>query len=636
MTTATQGPELKKVDIIQAAPQAATNLAPQGQVPKGSIWLCLVPALATGLLLWMCFFPLAWGWLGWVAIVPLLALVRIDARPRRIYWCAWLGGIAFFAPILYWMPVADGRMYATWAMLTVYCAAYLPVTLALIRLLDRKTGLPLVLTVPIAWTGMEFVRSFMLTGFAWYYLGHTQHTRLSLIQIADLGGAYLVSFLVAAVNGWLFDLFYQMPALRDRFRWKEPVLPAGAGGPSAFGWLGRSGLKYEGVLLLAAFIGTLFYGTWRLEQNRFEEGPLVAMLQTNVDQRIRNQGDNPAEWEKVRALVAKHTTQLCEKALHQYPRPEIFIWPETSYQGRWMESSPKLADNMYPKGWIEDELEMRQHLSRELVRFYPVHHLLGLSTLTLDEKIKIRHFNSALHVQKDGKIAGRYDKMHRVPFGEFMPFREWVPESMRFIIDYFSPYEFDYSIQKGEKFTRFELNKYKFGVLICYEDTDPVLAPHYVRTEEEGKPVDFLVNISNDGWFDGTAEHDEHLAVSRFRAIECRRAIARSVNMGISAVIDGNGRILAPKEIPPPGEPHVWKMGDDNAELPVGEWARYKMTSGVLLAHIPLDTRESFYARAGDWLPWSCWAILGAVIIWSIIERRRNGKRQRAAHAVSG
>src|SRR5207248_3317301 len=79
-----------------------------------------------------------------------------------------------------------------------------------------------------------------------------------------------------------------------------------------------------------------------------------------------------------------------------------------------------------------------------------------------------------------------------------------------------------------------------FGVLICFDDSDADLARQYVRTDSDGAPVDFLLNISNDGWFDGTSEHDEHLAVCRFRAVECRRSLARAVNMGISAVIDAN------------------------------------------------------------------------------------------------
>src|SRR5947209_18606600 len=178
----------------------------------------LLPALASAALLWACYFPLAWGWLAWVALVPLLCLLRSAARPRRVYLAAWVGGLAFFWPAIQWMRVADYRMYATWAMLATYCALYFPVGVWLMRRLDRGTRLPLVVTVPVVWCGLEFLRSFLLTGFAWYYLGHTQHALLPLIQVADLGGAYAVSFLVAAVNAWLFELASTRPWFRGFFR----------------------------------------------------------------------------------------------------------------------------------------------------------------------------------------------------------------------------------------------------------------------------------------------------------------------------------------------------------------------------------------------------------------------------------
>src|SRR6266496_1899922 len=183
MTLATQGIQLRTVDIVHAQSQ----LQPQPLPASASRWPCLAPALASGVLLWMCFFPLGWGWLGWVALAPLLALVRVQAAPRRIYWCAWIAGTVFFWPALQWMRVADATMYGAWALLSIYCALFFPVTLWLIRLLERRTFLPLIVTVPVAWTAMEWVRSWLLEGFAWYYIGHTQHAVLPVIQIADLG-----------------------------------------------------------------------------------------------------------------------------------------------------------------------------------------------------------------------------------------------------------------------------------------------------------------------------------------------------------------------------------------------------------------------------------------------------------------
>jgi apolipoprotein N-acyltransferase len=137
---------------------------------------------------------------------------------------------------------------------------------------------------------------------------------------------------------------------------------------------------------------------------------------------------------------------------------------------------------------------------------------------------------------------------------------------------------------------------FTFGCLICYEDSDPYLARQYVTSE----PVNFLVNISNDGWFDGTEEHEQHLAICRFRAIEARRAIVRSVNMGISGVIDSDGRVVA---------------------LPDPDWSKSKKTEAVVTHVVPIDNRSPLYATLGDWIPAACW--LAALVGWLLAMRKK-------------
>src|SRR5258707_14659400 len=138
-------------------------------------------AFASALLLWASFYPLNFGWLGWVALVPLLGLVKAPARPRRIYAAALVCGLTFFIAVLQWMRVADDRMYATWLALALYCALYFPVAIFLLRYLNQRTRLPLVLTLPLVWTALEFLRAHLISGFPWYYLAHTQHELLPLI-----------------------------------------------------------------------------------------------------------------------------------------------------------------------------------------------------------------------------------------------------------------------------------------------------------------------------------------------------------------------------------------------------------------------------------------------------------------------
>jgi len=167
------------VSDLPAKPRPAPVPAPAGGGVRG-LTLLLLPLLTAGLL-WLSYFPADQGWLGWVALVPLLALVRSPARPSRVYLCAWLGGLAFFGAALQWLRVADWRMMCfAWPGLALYCSFYLPLGLFLIRFLDRRTPLPLPVTLPLVWTALEFLRSTLGGGFSWYLLGYTQHNSLVL------------------------------------------------------------------------------------------------------------------------------------------------------------------------------------------------------------------------------------------------------------------------------------------------------------------------------------------------------------------------------------------------------------------------------------------------------------------------
>jgi apolipoprotein N-acyltransferase len=558
-------------------------------------------ALTTAALLWLCYSPAACGWLIWIALVPLLALVRSSARRSRVYLSAWLGGLAFYLAAMQWMRVADPRMYFTWIALAIYCSLYFLLAVYLIRFLDRRTQLPLVLSVPIVWTALEFLRATFLGGFAWYMLGHSQHTFLPLIQIADLTGTYGVSFLIAAVNALLFEILWNRSAIRS---WLAD--------PEALPRWGRIGLLVQGLAILVALIGTTIYGFWRLGQDRLTPGPRIALIQGNCDQRLRNA---TAVSEEAVVNMARHFRDLADLAAVY--RPDLIVWPETSWPYEWLEEDGVLIPHC-------------RTLAEDMASLWHTNLLVGMNAVSVVAD-QPRRYNSAILIDRQGQAAGRYDKIHRVPFGEYVPLRDWLPW-----MNYFAPYDFDYSVWPGEQFTRFPLvdpatgRRFTFGALICYEDTDADVARPYGGSDGAA-PADFLLNISNDGWFDGTSEHDEHLAICRFRAVECRRSVARSVNMGISAVIDSNGRVLQPHELPRPerrvnSDFHVWSVPmqrDSASELPLSQWHEYKKVAGVLLATVPIDDRVSLYARWGDWLPWSCWIILAGAFVITRLRRAR-------------
>ncbi|MFO0796173.1 MAG: apolipoprotein N-acyltransferase [Gemmataceae bacterium] len=529
-----------------------------------------LPAVASGLLLWAAFFPLNLGPVAFVALAPWLTLVRAPVSRRRRYFAAYLGGVAFFLPALQWLRVAHPAMYVSWLGLAlVMCPLYWVVGLALLRRLDR---FPLAVTVPVVWVALEYVRAHAPTGFdflpaavhvkagfGWYCLGYSQHDFLPLVQLADLGGVYAVSAVVAAVNGVAAEWWMS----RGR---RKPVWATGGT-----------------ALVFAAAVG---YGVVRLNHPAFADGPVVAAVQGTVPQFQKNTDG--------RSLGQVYAALHLRAALAN-PKPDLILWPETCFPGEWL-----AATGPPPADFAAQIAACRAYFAREQWRV-PV--LLGLSCTEYDAG-ELWKYNSALLLTATGQEAGRYDKIHLVPFGEYVPFRGTFPW-----LQAFTPYEGDYSCRPGQRWTRFVAvsggRDFTFACLICYEDSDPSLARRYVEREGTRPGVDFLVNLSNDGWFDGTEEHEQHLAVCRFRAVECRRSVVRAVNMGISAVIDPDGRVVA--------------------ALP-------KQVEGVVSEAVPIDGRESVYVRLGDWLPGACWAAVLVGVVGARLSRPRQGS-EHAKHS---
>jgi apolipoprotein N-acyltransferase len=568
MTSARQLDRPHAMESSQAKATASQHMRPR---PK-----LVLLAVASGFMLWASFYPLNLGWLGWVALVPLLGLVRAQASAWRVYGAALLCGLVFFIPVLQWMRVADPMMYATWIALALYCALYFPAAIYLLRRLARRVPLPLVVTLPVVWTALEFLRAHLISGFPWYYLAHTQHEFPAIIQISDVTGAYGVSALVAAVNALAFELLWRAPWFRNLC---EP-------GPWVQAGRSRIGLQIVGVGGL--FGALLVYGLVRLNDGKFEKGPLVLLVQPSVPQQIRNEAfQNANQGNPVQTLTQQYR-DLTQTGLNSTGKPALVVWPESSLPVLWEELSPEFIKE-YP--WAQAVAEASHAEARRLARIWHADFLVGGTVGEIKGPETELRYNSAIFIHWNGQVTDRYNKIHRVPFGEYVPLVEMFP-----FMKVFSPYDFDYSVRAGTTFNRFSLEDgYTFGVLICYEDSDPTLARHYARAGTDGGPVNFLVNISNDGWFDGTSEHDQHLATCRFRAIEARRAVARSVNMGVSAVIDGNGQIVA---------------------LPGSSIAGSKKMEGTVACNIPIDSRTSYYAALGDWLPWTCWVLIAGGVLY--------------------
>ncbi|MCA9049786.1 MAG: apolipoprotein N-acyltransferase [Planctomycetaceae bacterium] len=586
---------------------------------------------ATGVLLWLSFAPMEIAAAAWPALVPVCQLLRLRSLPKRAFPAAGVAGFLWALVTLQWMRLGHVAMYGALAALAFNLSLYFPVFIAGGRLI-RRTRLPLWLVVPLVWTSLEFLRAFLLTGFSWYYLGHSQFAWIDLIQISDLTGAYGVSFLVAMSSGALAEFVPAAWLVRLR-------LAATAAEVDSVGFRTKS----AGVLLTAGLvIACCVYG--RGQQPSAEPsansagetipaGPVVAVAQGNFTPEVKH---DPEQWYR---MVREHDL-LSRRAAGL--RPELIVWPETMFPVHNQVVEDGVSDNdliaflpMMGSGSNSEEARLmierrRSGYARELLanRSQEAGAAMLVGVLTeVARKNSLVLFNSAAFIRPDLGYVGRYDKIHRVIFGEYIPLRSVLPWLAKL-----TPWGAGFGIEAGDRVRVFEYNGVRYAPLICFEDTVPQLVRRIVTTQgNDGRLPDVLVNLTNDGWFRGSAELDQHLITSVFRCVETRRPMVRAVNAGISAFIDSSGRIRMPEHfLIMDGEAAAvmpdWKTAGSMIDPATGR--RYRQCSAVLCGQVPLDGRETLYLRFGDWFGMLCVSVslIATVAGW----RRSNaGEPQR-------
>ncbi len=520
---------------------------------------------ASALLLTVCQAPWNLHGLAWVALVPFILACRPDIPKKWLAAIAYLTSFASWMFNLYWIIPITGPGFICFAL---FQALYWPL-LALGIHYCRRHNLPMTVAAPILFVGAESIQSFLFTGFSWYFLGHSQYANTVLIQFADIAGVFGISALIAAANGLIADWIFVM----RRNRLQNKML-----------WISTAAVA---ALLIAAFL----YGQYRLyddlrenEAAGYRSGPLVGSVQPNVPTVVKEEGENAQQI--LDNLIQQSQACLAAGAT-------FILWPETM-----------VLANLNP-GYLtycRDDSEPRR-FDRQIADFcrgkVPI--LLGAPAADIGVKnndyIVTNKYNSAYLYTPDGKQADRrYDKMHLVPFGEFIPCKTSFPPLYKLFM-MLNPYDYDYTLTPGKEAMLFPVGidgqDYRFGVLICYEDTDPAIGRKMVYQDGK-KAADWLVNISNDGWYvtfkDGkghpSVELAQRTAISVFRCIENRISIIRSVNTGISCLIDPYGRIR-----------NDYAAGS----LPKNAMDR-QAVEGWFVDNIPLNSRLTFYSRFGGWI----------------------------------
>jgi len=502
-------------------------------------------ALVTGLMLPALFPSMNLGLLGWVCLVPLLAAVD-RKQPSQGLLLGLLAGTVFHGGLVYWVTVA----------MSVYGGLPLPAAVAVLVLFAavmgifiaapawascyaaRGLGLPAHLTLPFFWTASEFIKSWLLTGFPWENLGYSQFQHLPIIQIADITGVYGISFLMVLVNCTLYACLQQL-------------------------WL-RTRLPYAQLALtLLLVLAALAYGRQRLQDEGRTAGPAlkIAIVQPNIRQDLK--------WDPTFLGQTMETFGRLSRSCAPQ-QPDLLVWPESA--------TP----------FFYQSEEAFQAEIAAIVQEVGAHLLFGSPSWDIVNGRQL-FFNSAFLIAPDSRVVGRYDKMHLVPYGEYVPLQRLFPFIQKMVtgIGDFSP---------GSGTRLLAVPACPCAALICYEIIFPDLVRRAVAAGGR-----CIINITNDAWFGRTSAPHQHLSMAVLRAVENRRYLARAANTGISACISPAGRIIKQTGL---------------------------FTAEVLPAMIYAQDGYTFYTRQGDLFALAC---LG-VSLWCLLAACR---RQRLAHKIS-
>jgi len=417
--------------------------------------------------------------LAWFGFVPLFFAIQGKSKSKAFLF-SFITGVIFWCGTIYWLHHVS---WPGFILLVLYLSLYFGffgIFFVLLSINDKRSTIN-VLLIPVAWVLLEWLRSTGPTGFGWALLGYSQYLNLPIIQIADITGVWGVSFLVMMVNFAIWKALFKVKEYFD----------------------------LELLIIFGLFICVLSYGYYKLyfKPSTLNLKPVkISIIQGNIPQYQK--------WdEDFQQNIFNRYEMLTKEAARM--RPDLIIWPESSLP------------------WIVDENSRGIRSITRLAKEVKVPILAGVVAggSARSESDMPSYYNSAMLISENGEILQQYNKLHLVPFGEYIPFERHIP----FIREYIDKPIGDYS--PGNKYTVFD-HKTKFGVLICFEDIMPHLAKRFVK-----KGADLLVNITNDAWFMKTSAPYQHAQPSVFRAIENRVPVVRCANTGLSCFIDRFGRI---------------------------------------------------------------------------------------------
>ena len=498
----------------------------------------------------------------WVALTPLIVAflakdrIGVALRPAQTALLGYCCGTLWYLANCYWIYqtmylYGDLPKLAAFGILilfSLYLGLYHALFGWIIGLLHARAGrLYALLAVPFVWVAVELARA-RITGFPWDLLGYAQVDNLVLTRLAPLGGVMLLSFVIAAVStlcaaAWL--------AGNQRRRWSFAL-----GGLVLAAAL-QAGVAYHPPADAATHVATL------LQEN------LVPGAMGREAERLPTleKYRQFTAWSKSpRTPVSKGSPEIYWLPVPADVKSELIVWPEA------------------PADFFTHDPVFRAEVGA-LARETQTPVISGSVGVDFDPRAEggYHEFGSAAVFDKDGNYFGRYDKIHRVPFGEYVPYKSLLFFAGKLTAG-------SGRTEAGTQHTVFHLNGHSVGIFICYESIFGDEVREFVKNG-----ADVLVNISDDGWYGDTGAPWQHLDMERMRAIENHRWILRDTNTGVTTSIDPHGR---------------------------GIFSTPRHVRAAFA--FPFDYRSdiTFYTRHGDWFAWLCALITFAAVALGFMQRR--------------
>jgi len=506
-------------------------------------------SVLSGLLLTCSFPKIGADWAAWFSLVPMLFALK-SLPPRNAFYMGLTTGVVHYLTLLYWLipmmetyghiPLWLGSCFIF--LLALYLGFYVAIFSAILKRFCIQP-LSVFFLIPVLTVSLEYLRSILFSGFPWGLFGYSQYSRLSLIQISDITGVYGISFMIALVNGAFFVILLNL----TKGRWQNSLVSRKAAAGSA-------------VLTALMLAAVILYGNQRIKTiDELQSGSptaKISVIQGNIDQ--SKKWENSYQQTTVDKYIRLSLSTSSES-------PELIVWPETA--------TPFYFLSRYH---LYLTRQIQEGIKRSGAFF-----LVGSPSYERTD-YKIEYYNSAYLLNPKGDSTGKYNKVHLVPYGEYIPLKKWFPFLGKLVaqVGDFKP---------GKKGSTLTWGENRIGIQICFE----VIFPDLARAMAKNQAALF-VNLTNDAWFGTSSGPYQHFSMTIFRSVENKRALVRSANTGISGFIDPCGRILSTTPL---------------------------STEAALTQTVPFMKTETVYMIVGDLFALVCLVLASLFIIFRFIKR---------------